>query len=221
MTSVRHRSYLHWGLAIVLLLCALGLASCGGAGPAMVETPIGGEPSPSVAGLSREGDSTLNTLTASSMSSDTEAASLTQKTAEPVERVHSSDIATLRLMRTPDDRAFMVQVDNVRDLYAVDVTIRFNPTQWQVADADAERSGIQIKPGEVPRPDFVAVNDVDNAKGIIRYIATQLGDAAAFNGSGTVATILGQAAIAPDTDITIETVTLVNRNAQVIEVVVR
>jgi hypothetical protein len=208
-------------LAIVLLCFALDLAGCGVAGQATVETPLEGETSISTISLSQEGDSPLSTPMAASTSSDTDAASLAQRGEKPIERVQSSSIATLRLVRAPDDRAFMVRVDDVRDLYAVDMTIRFDPTKWQVADADGQQSGVQVKPGEAPRPDFVAVNDVDNAKGVIRYIATQLGDAAAFSGSGTIATILGQAAVTSDADVSIETVTLVNKNAQAIEVVVR
>lgn len=221
MGLMRYRSYLRRGLAIVLLLFALDLAGCGGTEQTTSETPRGGETSAPITSSFKGGESLPDTRTAPSTSSDTDAASLSQKSGELVEHVHVSSIATLRLVRTADGREFIVRVDNVRDLYAVDITIRFDPTRWQVADADAQKSGVQIKPGEAPRPDFVAVNDVDNTQGTIRYIATQLGDKAAFSGSGTVATILWQTTIAPDADVSVGAVTLVNRNAQAIEVVVR
>ncbi|MDW8071933.1 MAG: cohesin domain-containing protein [Anaerolineae bacterium] len=206
---------------VVLLLLAVGLSGCGKSGQAIIETDIGHDTSMPGAHLSREGVPPLDTQTAPSALNDTNAASISQQPMESGEHIHFSSTATLRLMRTPDGKAFVVRVDNVRDLYAVDMTIRFDATHWQVADADMQTSGIQIQLGEAPRPDFVAVNNVDNTKGLIRYIVTQLGDATAFNGSGTVAAILGQTLIPADIDISVEMVTLVNRNAQAIEVVVR
>lgn len=221
MDLMRYRSYMQYGIAIVLLLLALDLAGCGGTERTASETPAGGESSTPIISLSKGDQSPLDTPTSPSASNDMDAASLSQKSGESSEHVHASRIATLRLVRAEDGRALIVRVDDVRDLYAVDLAIRFDPTRWQAADADAQKGGVQIRPGEAPRPDFVAVNNVDNAHGTIRYIATQLGDGDAFNGSGTVATVLWQTAIAPDADVSVEAVTLVNRNAQAIEVVVR
>lgn len=221
MALVRYRSRLHNGVAAVLLFFALNLAGCESAEQTVPETLTWGETATAVANPLRESGSPLDAQTAPAVTSDISAASLSQQTKESVEHVHSSSIATLHLVRVPDGGALIVQVDNVRDLYAVDMILRFDTTQWQVADADVQMSGVQIKPGEAPRPDFVAMNSVDNTQGIVRYIATQLGDSVAFNGSGAIATIFWQTGVDSDANVSVEAVTLVNKHAQVIEVAVR
>jgi hypothetical protein len=203
------------------LFCTLNLAGCGSIGQIAVNSHTAGETPVAVSTTLHENDKLSDAATAKTAGSEVEAASLSQSAKESVEEVHSSSIATLRLTRAADERALSVRVDDVRDLYAVDMVLRFDATRVQVADADAQTSGVQIKPGEAPRPDFVAVNSVDNAQGIIRYVATQLGNDAAFSGSGTIATIYWQTDIAPDADISVEAVILVNQRAQAIEVVVR
>ena len=218
---VRSQSHLQNGLAAVLLFFALSLMGCESAEQTALETLTWGETARAVANPLREHRSPLDAQTATALTSDVGAASLSQQTEESAEHVRSSSIATLRLVRAPDGGALIVQVDNVRDLYAVDMRIRFDATERQVADADAQMSGVQIKPGEAPRPDFVAVNSVDNMQGIVRYVATQLGDAAAFNGGGTIATIFWQTGVDSGANALVEAVTLVNKHAQAIEVVVR
>lgn len=221
MTFVQCRSHLHAALAVALLFYALNVASCGSIKQSVVDSPkMGGTPE-AVSNAPYGNDVPSGAATATVGTGEVGAASLSQSGQESAEQVHSSSIATLRLVRAPDEGALFVRVDDVRDLYAVDMMIRFDATRLQVADADAQTSGLQIKPGEAPRPDFVAMNSVDSARGIIRYIATQLGEDAAFSGSGTIATIYWETNITADADISVETVTLVNRHAQAIEVVVR
>ncbi len=218
---MRYRSSLRCGLVVGLLFFALNLAGCGGTEQTVLETPVRSETTTAVAGLLNESESLLDTSTALTVTGDTETVSFSPKTGESAEHVHFSSIATLDLVRAADGRTLLVRIDNVRDLYAVDMTIRFDATKGQVADADAQTSGVQIKPGEAPRPDFVVVNSVDNREGIIRYVATQLGNADAFNGSGAIATILWQTGVDLDANISVETVTLVDKHAQAIEVAVR
>jgi hypothetical protein len=106
-----------------------------------------------------------------------------------------------------------IRVDDVEEFYAIDMEIRFDPAKVQVADADPETEGIQIQPGEVPPPDFVAANDVNNEEGVIRYVVTQLGSEPAFDGSGLVATVIWEGELDPETELSFGAVTLVNQSA--------
>jgi hypothetical protein len=116
-----------------------------------------------------------------------------------------------------DGKSFQIWVENVRDLYAVDLEIKFDTTKLQVADADARTEGIQIQPGQSPVPDFVAINSVDNQKGLIRYVVTQLGETPPFNGSGLVATITWQKSADKEATVSLKAVVLVNQDARPIE----
>jgi hypothetical protein len=199
-----------------LFLSALALAGCGGA--AMNSAAVQPTPAASptvVASLPARGP------TPTGQSGATPYSSLTNQGAGTPEMVRSTSIASLRLVPTADGRALELRVDDVRDLYAVDVEIKFDPARLQVADADAKAQGVQILPGRAPAPEFVAINSADNQKGAIRYVATQLGDRAAFSGSGVVATINWQSGADPNATISVESATLVNGDLQPIESAVK
>jgi hypothetical protein len=108
-------------------------------------------------------------------------------------------------------------VDDVSGLYALDVEIRFDAAGAQVADADPDREGVQIQPGQAPSPDFVAINEVDNQSGVIRYVATQLGDGPGFEGSGMIATATWQSNAGQGSRAAFGAVILVSKEADAID----
>lgn len=81
----------------------------------------------------------------------------------------------------------VVQLDNITDVFGIQLSLSFDPTVLQVVDADAGTSGVQINPGSCPRTDFVVSNTADNGAGTIQYAVTQL--ALPPCDGGTVATI--------------------------------
>jgi hypothetical protein len=101
----------------------------------------------------------------------------------------------LRLAVAPSDagveqgRAVEIRLDNAVDLYGLHVHVEFDPTEMQVKDADPEREDIQIAPGHLPAPDFVALNMVDNEYGMIDYAVVQISPRQPASGSGVVAVI--------------------------------
>ena len=107
-----------------------------------------------------------------------------------------------------------IRVDNVSGLAAADVELRFNPSVLQVQDADPNREGIQIQPGNFPAPDFVAMNTADNAAGIIRYALTQLPPHAPVNGSGLMASVAFRGVNAGQADVVFNVVNLANAQGQ-------
>lgn len=86
--------------------------------------------------------------------------------------------------------AVEVRVENVQDLYGLDIRIGFDPAVVEVVDADAQQSGVQVRPGDLLSVDFMIRNTVDNAQGTIWYALTQLSPSEPVSGSGTAFVIL-------------------------------
>ncbi len=85
------------------------------------------------------------------------------------------------------DIEFIIQ--DVSDLYGIDIQVDYDALLLEVVDADAGRDGIQVTEGEFPYPDFVAENDADNSTGTIRYVVTQLNPRDPAEGSGVIMTV--------------------------------
>ncbi len=85
-----------------------------------------------------------------------------------------------------------VRVENVQDLYGLDIRIGFDPAVVEVVDADAQQTGVQVRPGDLLSVDFMIRNTVDNAQGTIWYALTQLNPSEPVSGSGTAFIILFQ-----------------------------
>jgi len=136
------------------------------------------------------------------------------------ETVAVSTGSTLRLVRVEGQSLTEVWVDDVHNFYALDMEIQFDPAQLQVNDANSSQEGVQIRPGNVPAPDFVAENIADNQKGVIRYVLTQVAPREGFTGSGLVATITWQDGFNSKANIAFGPVTLVNQDGQPIEIAI-
>ncbi len=84
-------------------------------------------------------------------------------------------------------------VENVADLYGVQLQLSFNPSIAQVVDADPGTPGVQIQPlASFLSPDFVVYRSADNSTGIIAYAATQIYPHTPVSGSGPLAAITFQ-----------------------------
>jgi hypothetical protein len=141
--------------------------------------------------------------------------------ARPDEIAPSSPTGSmLRFERVEGQPALEVWVDNVTNFYALDLEIHFDPAQLQAVDANPEQEGVQIAPGRVPAPDFIAENKVDNQAGIIRYVVTQMAPREGFDGSGLVATITWQGEGDLEANVSFGPVILVNQNGEQIEAAV-
>lgn len=86
--------------------------------------------------------------------------------------------------------AVEVRVENVQNLYGLDIRIAFDPAVVEVVDADTTQTGIQVRPGDLLSVDFIIRNTADNAQGTIWYALTQLNPSEPVSGSGTVFIIL-------------------------------
>jgi LysM repeat protein len=82
-----------------------------------------------------------------------------------------------------------VRLENVNNLYGIQVHLSFDASLVQVQDDDPGRDGVQISPGDVPQPDFMVQNRADNTGGLVDYALVQLAPRPPASGSGVVATI--------------------------------
>jgi hypothetical protein len=80
--------------------------------------------------------------------------------------------------------AVEVRVENVQDLYGLDVRLSFDPAVVEVADADPVADGIQAQPGDLLSVDFVLRNEADNEEGTIWFALTQTNPSPEVSGSG-------------------------------------
>lgn len=82
-----------------------------------------------------------------------------------------------------------IQVEEVTDLYGVELFLSFDPDLAEVQDADPEQEGVQVQAGSFLSADFVVQNSADNASGTVVYAVTQTAPRAPAEGSGVLATI--------------------------------
>jgi len=112
-----------------------------------------------------------------------------------VSRAFANGSTTITLSPTPatitgcETVAIQIMVNDVVDLYGVDVRLSFNPAVLEVVD-DLPDSGINIQPEETFLTNlWVVRNEVNNGTGTIWYAATQLYPSTPKSGSGALATI--------------------------------
>lgn len=77
-----------------------------------------------------------------------------------------------------------IEIRNVNGLYALDVTLQFDPHVFAAQDADPTRSGIQMALGEFLDPGLVLFNTIDNETGTGHFVMTQYNPSEGKNGSG-------------------------------------
>ena len=115
------------------------------------------------------------------------------------------------------EKEIEIVVEDVEDLYGLDIRTRFDPAILEVVDADPDREGTQVAAGQFPHPDFAVKQEADNDAGTIWYVVTQLNPRQPASGSGTAFTIRFRTKGTGSSVIDIESVDLVDRNGRSIE----
>jgi hypothetical protein len=82
--------------------------------------------------------------------------------------------------------AVAVRVNDIEDLYAIDIGLSFDPTVVEVVDTNPGKSGIQSQPGSFLDDGLAVRNEADNDAGTIWYAATQLHPSRPKSGSGAL-----------------------------------
>jgi len=106
----------------------------------------------------------------------------------------------------------------VADLYGIDVRASFDPALIEIVDADPAHDGVQMTPGVLPQPDFVAINVVDNAAGTLRYATTQINPTPPAAGDGVVFRLQVRGKAAGVSPLRIDLVEMANRSGELLGV---
>ncbi len=77
-------------------------------------------------------------------------------------------------------------LDNASDIYALDLRGSFDPRVVELVDMDLKQDGVQMVPGNFPKPDFLVRNSGDNSAGTFMYVLTQVNPTPPANGKGVV-----------------------------------
>jgi len=105
-----------------------------------------------------------------------------------------------------------LQVENIANLYRIELNIVFDPHLLEVVDADPARPGIQVAAGGFLKPDYEPVNDVSN--GVIDYAVEQISPTPPASGSGALLRFTFRAIGSGASDIRIDNLHLADQGGQ-------
>lgn len=113
-----------------------------------------------------------------------------------------------------------LELEDVENLFGVDVRLTFDPDILEVMDADAVTPGVQIHRGTFPDPQSgeVALDEADNEQGTVQYVITLVRPAEPVSGDGTLCSITFRAKAAGTSALAFESATLLDPAAVEIEV---
>lgn len=109
-----------------------------------------------------------------------------------------------------------VVINDVTNLFGIQLRLRFDPVILQVMDGNPNRSGLQVASGDFPYPDYVAQNEVDNLNGWVAYACTQL-TREPVSGSGTTFTVRFECMHAGTTQLLLQDVVAANQDSLVLD----
>ncbi len=108
-----------------------------------------------------------------------------------------------------------VQIQNVSDLFGLELHINFDPTILEVADANPDQAGIQVGHGNFLSPDQEVQNNASG--GTIDYAISQLAPHQGVSGSGTLIRITFRGKTEGVSSVTLQNVILANSAASPID----
>ena len=101
-----------------------------------------------------------------------------------------------------------IRLDNVAGLAGVELQVAYDPAIFEVQDADPGKDGVQATWGTFLKPDLVAQNLAEPARGKMGLAAVQLPPSQSVSGSGVLATITFKAKSASSSPLTFDLVNL-------------
>lgn len=81
----------------------------------------------------------------------------------------------------------LVNVENVKNLFAIELLLNYDPALLEVVDANPNQEGTQITPGDFLALDSLYINEAAN--GTIEYVLSQVDPHEPVSGSGTLVRI--------------------------------
>lgn len=111
-----------------------------------------------------------------------------------------------------------INVENVVDLYGIDIELKFDPAFWEFEDADPHREGIQPALGTFLDPGMTLYNRILPKEGLVQLVLSQINPSEAKSGSGTILVLYARALKTGTTKIEVQKVELATRDGLGIEV---
>jgi len=111
-----------------------------------------------------------------------------------------------------------VEVRDVSELYAVDLTIRFDPAVLQVEDANPDQAGIQPGLATFLDAGMTLFNEVDNESGTVRFVMSQINPSEGKSGNGNLLVLYFVGKQAGTSSVSVEAVEFANRFGEAIPV---
>jgi hypothetical protein len=103
-------------------------------------------------------------------------------------------------------------LENAQGIYGIDYQATFDPDVVEIVDADPDREGVQMIPGDFIKPDFVVLNTADNKAGTLQYVAAQVNPTPPATGTGVVLLIQFRGkALGGKSDLTITSVQIADQ----------
>jgi len=79
-----------------------------------------------------------------------------------------------------------IDIEDVVDLYGIEIELEFDPTYWEFEDADPRREGIQPAIGTFLDPGMTLFNIIDMQEGRIHLVMSQVNPSQPKSGDGTI-----------------------------------
>ena len=120
-------------------------------------------------------------------------------------------------IRVSDIYTINLHIDDIKNFYANELIIRYDPEIIEVLDADPFSPGVQILHGDFFTPDTVIRNSVDNISGTIRYVTSLQDNKPGISGTGTLAQIVVRGLVSGTSPLTFEQIILSDPQSAAIE----
>lgn len=111
-----------------------------------------------------------------------------------------------------------IDIEDVVDLYGIDIELKFDPEFWEFRDADPRREGIQPATGTFLDPGMTLFNIIDMEEGRIHLVLSQVNPSVGKSGKGNILVLYATALKTGTTSIEVSKVELSTRDGIGIEV---
>lgn len=111
-----------------------------------------------------------------------------------------------------------IDIENVVDLYGIDIELKFDPTFWEFRDADPRREGIQPAIGTFLDPGMTLFSIIDAQQGRVHLVMSQVNPSVGKSGKGNILVLYATALKPGETSFEVSKVELSTRDGIGIDV---
>jgi hypothetical protein len=109
-----------------------------------------------------------------------------------------------------------VQIEDVQELYGIDIEIKFDPDVIMIEDADPNSEGTQPALGTFLDAGLTLFNTADNEEGVIRFVMSQVNPSEPKSGEGNILVLYIQGLAEGESDLEITILELSSRAGEAI-----